>query len=173
MAGLLAASSLLGCQPTSKPPPPLAWTEALEREATQLEARLAVASPGPSGAVRVHLAFSEAVDLDLYVTGPRAETVYYANSPSAIGGELIRDLRCQHTGPRTETIQFRHPAPGRYRVGVDYPHACRGEAGAAAFVVLVETPSGRTLRRGLAALQVFEPIVLEFDLASEEIAHAR
>jgi hypothetical protein len=190
--GLLVAAWLLGCGPADTPPPRPSWDGELEREAASLEARLSAtpaATPGAesgeepgadsggraggeAAAVVVRLAFSESADLDLYVTGPREETVYYANSPSAVGGELLEDLRCEHAGPRIETVRFAQPLPGRYRVGVDYPHACGDAADVAPFVVAVETPGGRTLRRGLAALRVFEPIVLEIDVSPEETADA-
>ncbi|MGI9432304.1 MAG: hypothetical protein ACR2PQ_08830, partial [Myxococcota bacterium] len=107
--------------------------------------------------------------LDLYVTGPLEETVYYANSPSRIGGELLLDRRCVHDGPRVETVRFTAPlSPGRYRVGVDYPDACaeaRGERAAPApFAVRVVGPRVDRDLEGLAARRVFDPVVLEFEI---------
>ena len=42
----------------------------------------------------VQLAFEADTDLDLYVTGPLLETVYFANLASKSGGELSADVRC-------------------------------------------------------------------------------
>ena len=142
------------------------WTASRSSEARALEARLAALAPAGGGQLRVHLAFGAEADLDLYVTGPLQETVYYANTPSRIGGELLDDRRCEHAGPRIESARF-PLAPGRYRVGVDYPHACGETRAPVPFALLVETPAGRQQIRGLAVHQVFEPVVFEFELDPE------
>ena len=168
VAGLIAL--LLGCDdgppPGPEVQPPPEWTASFTMEAEALEAVLAEAEPLPLGGLSVRLAFGQAADLDLYVTGPLEEAVYYANTPSAIGGALGEDRRCVHDAPRVETIRFEAPLmPGRYRVGVDYPHACIEAPAPAPFVVAVDEPGGSTSLRGLARYRVFEPIVLEIDVA--------
>jgi len=155
----LGACALLGAcgeGPPPGPPVPAAptWTAERSAEAEALATRLSALREASPDEIRVHLAFGPEVDLDVYVTGPLEETVYYANSPSGIGGELLEDRRCAHEGVRVETVRF-PLRPGAYRVGVDYPLP---------FALLVETPSGREGLRGLAAHQVFEPVVFEFDL---------
>jgi len=162
----------LGCDdapPSAPPPEPAAeWTPERMREANAHAERLAALGPAESDALRVRLAFGPGSDLDLYVTGPDQETVYYANTPGKGGGELVEDERCAHDGPRIETVRFDAPlAPGRYRVGVDYPHACGDDPAPAPFVVRVDGPGGlgaTTERRGLARYHVFEPVVLEVDV---------
>jgi hypothetical protein len=159
-------------------PPEPEWSDAASREAEQLEDGLAALPAAPTGAVRVHLAFGSRADLDLYVTGPLEETVYHANTPSAIGGELVADRHCEEGAaeppatPRVETIQFAPAHPGHYRVGVDYPHACRGDAGPVPFVLRIDTPDGRRTQRGLASFEFFELAVLEFDVPPQEKPHA-
>jgi len=145
-----------------------AWTPERTRAAQVLAERLGASEPaGPDG-LRVRLAFGAEVDLDLYVTDPSEETVYYANTPSRTGGALIEDQRCAHPTPRVETIRFPAPlAPGRYRIGVDYPRACDDARAPAPFAVAVEGPGGRTMQRGLARHRVFEPIVLELEIAAD------
>jgi hypothetical protein len=137
-----------------------------------LEGILAGTEPlGPGGGLSVHLAFGEVADLDLYVTGPLDETVYYGNTPSKIGGALVDDRRCENDGPGIETIRFSAPlTPGRYRVGVDYPHACGETPAPTPFVIAVDAPGGRTTRRGLARYRVFEPIILEIDVDGDPVA---
>ena len=44
----------------------------------------------PAGALRARLVFSADADLDLYVTGPDLETVYFANTPTRLGGVLAK-----------------------------------------------------------------------------------
>ena len=171
LAPALVVGALLGgcgdAPPAGPPLPPApAWTPERSEAAGALASRLSSLPAASPGEIRVHLAFGPEVDLDLYVTGPQEETVYYANSPSAIGGELLEDQRCAHKGVRIETIRF-PLRPGPYRVGVDYPHACGEADEPAPFALLVETPGGRDGLRGIAVHQVFEPVVLEFDLEPE------
>jgi hypothetical protein len=128
---------------------------------------LVTTAPGADEAeLTVRLAFGSSADLDLYVTDPLGETVYYANTPSRIGGALIEDRRCVHDAPRVETVHFAAPlTPGRYRVGVDYPHACNEDIVAAVpFAIRVDGPADREQSPGLARYRVFEPVVFEFEI---------
>ncbi|MFQ5417483.1 MAG: hypothetical protein ACE5FL_10600 [Myxococcota bacterium] len=116
--------------------------------------------------LRVRLAFDDAADLDLYVTGPRQETVYFANTPSAIGGELEHDLRCDSpAGARVETIRFPAAPPGRYRVGVDFAERCQLPARPVAFTVTVEGAGIRAVRSGEIELGTFQLRFFEFEIA--------
>ena len=178
LCATLLGIGVVGCSgpPPGPPLPPTPeWTTERSAAAERLAARLGDASDEAPLVVR--LAFDEAVDLDLYVTGPQLETVYYANTPSRIGGALVADLRCARAGDtrtdaaRIETITF--PAvPGRYRVGVDYPHACGPARDPAPFALRVDLPGGPLTERGIAVYHVFEPIVLEFELATDPEAEA-
>lgn len=145
-----------------------AWTPERERAAQALAERLEEREPAAPDGLRVRLAFGAEVDLDLYVTDPSEETVYHGNTPSRSGGALAEDRRCIHPAPRIETIRFPAPlAPGRYRIGIDYPEAC-GEARAPApFAVAVDGAGGRTLHRGLARHRIFEPIVVELEIGPD------
>ena len=144
----------------------------------RLEARLLdLPEPEDAGALRVRLAFDDAADLDLYVTDPRQETVYFANTPTRSGGRLASDLRCDAPAPRVEVVDFATPLSGRYRIGVDFPERCkeselpRGQRKQGVFVVRVDRPRAREvgpalLRGGVLELGRFEVIVLEFDVES-------
>jgi len=173
IGALLAAAP--GCDdgpppgPPAKPPP--SWDAERTREAAALEARVAALPPSTGGELSVHLAFGADADLDLYVTGPREETVYYANTPSGIGGALAEDRRCVHDAPRVETVRFPAPLrPGRYRVGVDYPSACGESRAPAPFALRVDGPEAGSELAGLAAHRVFEPVVLEFEIGRSAAA---
>ena len=115
--------------------------------------------------MQVTLRFGDAADLDLYVTDPLQETVYFANSPSRSGGALESDRRCDSPAPRIEVVRFERPPPGRYRVGVDYPERCRAAKDPIPFLVVVEAQGRRHERRGTIELGQFLPIVLETTLA--------
>ena len=140
------------------------WTPALEAEATRLEAALTALPRTGDGALRVRLAFGAQADLDLYVTDPLDETIYFANERAAAGGRLVADARCDSPDPRIEEIVFAAPRPGRYRVGVDYMvyrERCGAQPEVVAYVLAIDTPEGRRFERGLARRGLFEPRRLE------------
>jgi hypothetical protein len=118
------------------------------------------------------LAFASEVDLDLYVTDPLLETVYFANHHTQTGGALVNDARCgvddvdqpRVDQPRVEEIRFDRPYAGRYRVGVDFPERCDGGDGPAGYAVSVVGAGSSYAARGSIELEQFEVVVLEFDL---------
>ncbi len=115
----------------------------------------------------MRLAFLPSADLDLYVTGPTLETVYHGNPRARSGGQLRADRHCKDagSGTRVEHIDYPAPAAGTFRVGVDYAHRCNANVEAVPFAILVDAPAGRTTEIGLAVPHVFQPIVLEIDVA--------
>jgi uncharacterized protein YfaP (DUF2135 family) len=120
-------------------------------------------APRAAGSIRVLLAFTPDFDLDLYVTDPLEEAVYFGNPETPSGGRLGADLRCESPGggSRIETIVFASPLHGRYRVGVDHPRTCTGKRGSASFAVGFESAGGTLWAVGALETLVFEPIVLE------------
>lgn len=167
--GVLSAVCALSCAA----PPAGTPDSRLSQHADALEATLReqVQPPLEPGALRVRLAFGEDVDLDLFMTDPSYESVYFANKTSRTGGILAEDVRCDAPAPRIETVTLREPRPGRYRIGVDFPRRCNGGDARAALVVAVELPrsegdgSGELLiQRGEIDTEVFEPIVYQFEL---------
>lgn len=117
--------------------------------------------------LRVRLVFGEKADLDLYVTDPLEETVYFANNPTRSGGSLDTDARCGAAGLRVETVVFIDPLPGRYRVGVDFPERCDGRDDPVPFVVTVRHGNVRREQRGTISPRHFQPVVLEEDLGRD------
>lgn len=111
--------------------------------ARQLRMRYAVEGPaglGPfssqtvriirvgTGDVQVNISWSGASDVDLYVTDPSNETVYYGNRDAASGGGLDLDSNaaCAIDGKNAENIVWpANQAPrGTYRVVVRYFDDC-------------------------------------------------
>ncbi len=132
---------------------------------TELEAALAGGGAEATAGLRVRLAFGARADLDLYVSDPLAETVYFGNTPSVSGGRLAADLRCVDPDPRVEEVRFESPPTGRYRVGVDYSEACDGGGDAPEpFVLEVVRDGRRELHRGEAPPDYFSAVVLEFEI---------
>lgn len=114
----------------------------------------------------MRLAFDPRVDLDLYVSDPSLETIYYANTPGQSGGELEADARCKEAEGqvvRIERVHFASASPGRYRVGVDFPEACDGTS-EASFVLRVDSAGETRTLRGSATRLSFDSRVLEFVL---------
>lgn len=138
--------------------------ERLMLEANALELTL-VQNPGaerPPGALVIRLAFPATADMDLFVTDPSQETVYFANNPGKTGGELEADKRCDSAPPRIERFVLLQPVPGVYRVGVDFPERCDENKDPASYVVHVESDSGRLSRRKTLAPGIFDTVSLEF-----------
>lgn len=144
-----------------------------EREAERLrellEAALAEESADP--ALRVLLAFGPGADLDLYVTDPLQETVYFANSPSAAGGRLEADLHCgsEPPGDRIERVRFAEPPGGSYRVGIDYPRSC-GRARTAAFALAVVRGEQIAIHTGALEPLEFRLAAVDFEIPAADAA---
>ena len=122
--------------------------------------------PPPTGApgLTVTLVWVAPADLDLYVTEPGLESVYYALPRTRAGGVLEADVRCADAaadGGR-ERVHWTTPPPGRYRVGVDLPEVCRGRAHEVPYRVAVELDGGVRVYDGRAHPGVREPRVVEF-----------
>jgi uncharacterized protein YfaP (DUF2135 family) len=131
---------------------------------------------GPAGAgVTVTLRWTAPVDLDLYVTDPTLETVYFANSRTASGGVLERDARCadRQVGEQVERARWTKPPPGKYRVGVDYLETCGGRAREAEYALCVDVDGQRQEITGRARLAEREPLVLEFTVAAPAVGEGR
>jgi hypothetical protein len=125
--------------------------------------------PVPSGLV-VTLVWEAPVDLDLYVTDPAHETVYFANPRTRSGGVLERDARCADDPGtrRRERVRWTAPPPGRYRVGVDFLERCAGaDTGMAAFQLLVDVGGQRQDVPGTARPSERLPLVLELTVPGE------
>jgi hypothetical protein len=112
----------------------------------------------------VQLAFGKEADLDLYVTDPLLETVYFANHESKSGGKISDDVRCDEQPFRIEEVWFDAPMSGRYRVGVDYPEQCNANEEPVAYVISILQDGKRQEVRGSVSLRQFEVIVLEFEV---------
>ena len=134
---------------------------------TRRTAPHAVLEP-PTVPLRVTLLWSQPADLDLYVTDPRQETVYFANAESGTGGRLERDQSCgDPPAPFRETVVWQSPPAGRYRVGVDYHDACGRSRRAVAFRVVVDVRGRREEATGWLEPAEFRYAALELDVEEE------
>lgn len=152
--------------------------QALEARALALANSLQEQTNVDPGGIVVRLKFDDNVDLDLYVTDPLLETVYFARHESRTGGVIGADVRCDtvapqnspqnspQNGPRIEEVRFADPWPGRYRVGVDFPARCDGAAtrAPAPYAISVSANGASYQTHGLVNLKYFEVVVLEFEI---------
>jgi hypothetical protein len=88
-------------------------------------AREEITSVG-TGAIQVTLTWQSEVDLDLYVTDPNGDTIYYGDTTSLSGGELDRDNMCGNFAlGRPENVYWEaNPPSGTYQVEVAYFGSC-------------------------------------------------
>lgn len=168
---LVAYTLLVACSPADKRfAPSITNARKADLEGSP-SSRVESADGSGSTLLEIRLFFGPEADLDLFVTDPAKELVYFGNNPSRGGGQLERDVRCGHAveadEERVETIRFRAPRPGRYRVGVGYDRSCVFRRRPAAFRVEVRN-AGMPPReeRGTVAPGRFESIVLEFDVGA-------
>lgn len=119
--------------------------------------------------VIVELSWKVPVDLDLFVTDPEGETVYFANRKARTGLEMGEETDCRSiatgSAPFRETAIIAAARPGRYRVSVDFIKDCGTIALQAEFGVrLLEARNGNELARGKSQVKhrVLEPVAWEF-----------
>ena len=90
-----------------------------------------------SGNIQITLGWNTGADLDMYVTDPNGETIYYGHNTSSSGGNLDHDARgnCGNgqSNSQIENIYWNQPNPphGTYNVEVHYwsGSACSTSAG--------------------------------------------
>jgi hypothetical protein len=99
-----------------------------------------------SGNIQITLGWHTGADLDMYVTEPSGNIIYYGASQSGSGGHLDHDARgaCADYQPGNYNVEnvywdMDSPPPGQYSVEVKYWNggACSGRAGATQFTLSV------------------------------------
>jgi len=116
------------------------------------------------GELVMQLVFTSDADLDIYVTDPQLETVYFANGRAKSGGQISEDIKCDADELRIEEVRFESPLPGRYRVGVDFPKSCNGDNNEAVYIIITTFGERREEANGSVRLQQFKVVAAEFDV---------
>ena len=132
----------------------------------------AASLPLSDAAIRVVLLWEAPVDLDLYVTDPTMETVYFANRKSASGGVLEKDATCE-TAPRREITTWAKAPSGRYRVSLDFIDRCGRDTRDVGYRLLVDTGGRRQEKTGSVQLARFVYQAFEFDVGEPQRKESR
>jgi len=102
---------------------------------------------GAGKQLSVEVSWSEPVDLDLFLTDPDGETVYFANRMARSGVAMGDMMGCKNIEagppPYTETIIIPSAAIGGYRVSVDYIKDCGSNSLQAEFEIRLVDPKTR------------------------------
>jgi hypothetical protein len=122
-----------------------------------------------TGDVQVTLVWQNRADLDLYVTDPSGEIVYYGNDTSASGGQLDRDANypCgQVTSPAAENVFWpTGSAPsGTYTAEVGYTSDC-GVEGTTTFRLVIQV-AGRVVEEITATVEPGGEYRVSFEVGS-------
>ncbi len=151
VAFLISITVFAGCtaRPTQLPEPPSA--PAADDEA----------------GLHVFLTWDAPVDLDLYLTDPSSESLYFGNNPTGSGSRLLTDVRCDTltaTSPAVEHAVMPKPTAGRYRVGVDFLDDCGSGIELVSFRISVDRDELHLEKSGRARAGEFLVIGLDFEL---------
>jgi hypothetical protein len=112
-------------QPPPEPPPQPPRTEPTPPPNPDVER--ARREGGQAGRLQIILAWDQVSDLDLHVTCPNGQHLFFGNE-STCGGRLDVDRNAGASGATSQAVEnatWPAPAPGRYRIEVD-PYALRG-----------------------------------------------
>ena len=103
----------------------------------------AVAEPLRAGEEMVlELVWQVPVDLDLFVTGPEGETIYFGNRMARLGHQMIAESDCtaasETEAPYIERAQIPIAYSGTYRASIDFiKHCGAGESAVKAALKLM------------------------------------
>jgi len=117
--------------------------------------------------LHVFLTWDAPVDLDLYLTDPSTESLYFGNNPTRSGSRLLTDVRCDTV--RTSSAAVEHaliakPTAGAYRVGVDFLDDCGSGIELVPFRISVDHDALHLEKSGRARVGEFLVIGLDFEL---------
>jgi len=162
MAGACASTSQR--EPAPEPDPARLASALAELRAALDAPDVQPAAFAPGAPVTARLAFGAEADLDLYVTDPSLDSVYFAKRDGGSGGELVADRRCDAPAPRVELAAYTVATSGTWRVGIDHPGRCDDGVEAAPFVVELAAPDFVRRVEGTIAPGEFRMVVIETTL---------
>lgn len=137
-------------------------TARMQGPGSSLESALPQSASTRAG-LEIALRFDAQADLDLFVTGPDLETVYFGNNPNRAGATLSGDERCGSGEPRVERVKFATPMPGAYRVGIEYAKSCKFRSQPANYHIHIRAEGLEIERAGSLSPGRFDSRAIEFE----------
>ena len=136
-----------------------------------VNAQNANAFPAVGENLAIELTWQTPVDLDLFLTGPSGETIYFGNRIARAGYRMDGETTCgtldQSNGPHSETAIIEATAAGLYRISVDYIFDCgSGLDETGAIVSLSSITTGQKLGSNVFTVrqQKLKTVAWEFEV---------
>ena len=124
--------------------------------------------------LRIDLEWQAPVDLDLFLTGPDGETIYFGNRDARAGYKMQGESNCKtvasSSGPYRESAIIPAAKVGRYRVSVDYILNCGSDiTEAGALVTLYDAVAGLKLgsKDIIVKQQELKTVAWEFEVGEK------
>lgn len=121
--------------------------------------------------LRIELTWKAPVDLDLFVTGPSGETIYFGNKQSKIGDKLIEESNCESLTSKPshlrEAVLIPAAQGGKYRVSVDFIFQCQSsldQADAKLSLFNAQTDTKLTQHTITVRREVLNTVAMEFEV---------
>ncbi len=118
--------------------------------------------------LQVELVWEDPVDLDLFLTDPTGETIYFANRVSKSGNRMGTESGCKDIEKKKssyrETAVIQKAKAGRYRVSVDFIKDCGNTSLEAKFGVILKNEEGIVIGKAQSMVQyrLLNPVGWEF-----------
>ncbi|MEQ9462956.1 MAG: hypothetical protein RJQ10_04815 [Haliea sp.] len=113
------------------------------------------------------------VDLDIYVTEPGGETIFFDNEVSAAGGSLDWDNQCSnYQDGRTENVSWTSPPIGSYKIEVDCFDACTTSSATVPFKINVKAGGSTSSYSGQAVCGEDRTFVADFNFQGRSYGHS-
>lgn len=124
--------------------------------------------------LHIDLAWQAPVDLDLFLTGPDGETIYFGNRDARAGYKMQDESNCKavssSNAPYHESAIITAAKVGRYRVSVDYILNCgSGITEVGALVTLYDAVTGLKLgsKDIIVKRQELKTVAWEFEVGEK------
>lgn len=131
-------------------------------------------APAEEAKLRVVIEWQVPVDLDLFLTGPDGETIYFGNRVARSGYKMHGESNCKtvasSSAPYRETALIPVAEPGIYRVSVDYILDCGSDiTEAGALVILYDGVTGLKLgsKDVMVKQQELKTVAWEFEVGKK------
>ena len=125
-------------------------------------------------ALHLELTWTAPVDLDLFVTGPSGETIYFGNKQAKNGDKVTEESNCESVISKPthlrETVLIPAAQSGKYRVSVDFILQCGSnleEVAAKIDLFNAQNDTKLTQQTITVKRQVLNTVAMEFEVRNK------